>query len=64
MDLMVGWKLGGENESSGVKRITNERLFLRITDPNTVSVRWNFDEFIMERLELSNPRVRHTIWRW
>jgi hypothetical protein len=52
---MVGWKLGGENESGGVERITNEQLFLRIPDPNTVSLRWNFDENIMERLGLSNP---------
>ena len=64
MDLMVDQKLGGENKSGRVEWITNEQLFLRLTDPNTVSVQWNFEEETMERLGRSDPRVRLSIWRW
>jgi hypothetical protein len=64
MDLLVDQKLGGENESGEVEWITNEQLFLQLTDRNTVSVRWNIDDGTMERIGLSDPRVRLTIWRW
>ena len=64
MNLLVDQKLGGENESGEVEWITNEVLLVRLSDPNTIRVRWDVGEGPLGRFGLSNPRVRLTIWRW
>jgi hypothetical protein len=64
MNLLVDQKLGGENESGEVEWITNEVLLVRLSDPNTIKVRWDVGEGPLGRFGLSNPRVRLTIWRW
>jgi hypothetical protein len=47
-----------------VEWITNEVLLVRLSDPNTIRVRWDVGEGPLGRFGLSNPRVRLTIWRW
>jgi len=64
MNLLVDQKLGGENERGEVEWITNEVLLVRLSDPNTLRVRWDVGEVPLGRFGLSNPRVRLTIWRW
>jgi hypothetical protein len=64
MDLLVDQKLGGENERGEVEWIANEVLLVRLTDPDTLRVRWDVGEVPIGRFGLSNPRVRLTIWRW
>ena len=64
MNLLVDQKLGGENERGEVEWITNEVLLVRLSDPNTIRVRWDVGEGPLGRFGLSNPRVRLTIWRW
>jgi hypothetical protein len=64
MNLLVDQKLGGESESGEVEWITNEVLLVRLSDPNTIKVRWDVGECPLGRFGLSNPRVRLTIWRW
>ena len=64
MNLLVDQKLGGENERGEVEWITNEVLLVRLSDPNTVRVRWDVGEGPIGRFGLSNPRVRLAIWRW
>lgn len=64
MDLLVDQKLGGEKENGEVMWIVTDQLLVQLSDPNTISVRWNMSEGPLGRLGLSNPRVRLTIWRW
>src|SRR5215211_16594 len=52
------------DESGEVEWITNEVLLVRLSDPNTMRVRWDVGEGPLGRFGLSNPRVRLTIWRW
>jgi hypothetical protein len=64
MNLLVDQKLGGVNESGEVEWIANEVLLVRLSDPDTIRVRWDVGEGAIGRFGLSNPRVRLTIWRW
>jgi hypothetical protein len=64
MDLLVDQKLGGENEEGEVEWIANETLLVRLSNPNTLRVRWDVGEGPIGRFGLSNPRVRLAIWRW
>jgi hypothetical protein len=47
-----------------VEWIANEVLLVRLSDPNTLRVRWDVGEGPIGRFGLSNARVRLTIWRW
>jgi hypothetical protein len=64
MNLLVVQKLGGENERGEEEWITNDVLLVRLSDPNTLRVRWDVGEGPIGRFGLSNPRVRLSIWRW
>jgi hypothetical protein len=64
MNLLVDQKLGGENDRGEEEWIANEVLMVRLSDSNTIRVRWDVGEGPLARFGLSNPRVRLTIWRW
>jgi hypothetical protein len=62
-DLLVDVKLGGVNAQGRVEWIVPASTMVRFPDKNHVRIRWEMSQETMSRYELTDPRLRITLWR-
>jgi hypothetical protein len=63
-DLLVETKLGDINARGRVEWVVPSSTMFRIPDRNHVRVRWEMSQDTINNYELTEPRLRITIWRY
>ena len=63
-DLLVETKLGGINARGRVEWVVPSSTMIRFPDRKHVRVRWEMSQDTINNYELTEPRLRITIWRY